>query len=163
MQQQREIEGTVVEQQVPELLVLKGGRRPPQNRIITCPDQHKLKAIVRREEQRKAIVRRSEIVEVRPNLWAVHVTQLRPIRPAWVRPALVTGGVVGGLGGLAGAGWALVSLVVGAAASLPVATAVGALAVLVLAWRLLSGGSPRGSSSGGGSEVSVDVSVRVRS
>lgn len=130
--------------------------------IITCPNPYQLRALLTREHRRKAILVRSDIIEVRPGVWGAHVIQLRPIRPAWVRPALVTGAVVGGAAGLAGLGWMLASLLVSAAAG----TAGGALAVAVLlavlAWRLLRGGGGGKSGPGGGGECRIDVSVTHR-
>lgn len=156
MQQQREIEGAPVEQ--PELLHLGRAPRPAKQVIMTCNSEEKLKATLRRERARKAIVVRSAIKEVQPGLWGVYVTQLRPPRPVWVRPALVAGGVLGGLTGLAALGWALVSLLVGVTAGVPMAAVVGAVVLAGAA----AYGLRRGKPSAGGGDVQVDVSVRVR-
>lgn len=149
MQQQREIEGT---EQVPR-------QRAAKTVVITSPNPYKLRALLTREHRRKSILIRSDIIEVRPGVWGARVVQLRPIRPAWVRPALVTGAVAGGVAGLGGLGWALASLLVAPA----VGTVLGGVvvtALLVLLIGRLLGGSSGGS--GGGSECQIDISVTHR-
>jgi|SRR6185369_15296037 hypothetical protein len=153
---QREIQGTI---ERPELLILGRQHHPAKQVVVACNNPHKLHRTLVRERRRGALVDVTEIRQERPGVWAARAIQLKPIRPVWFRPALVAGGVLTGLTSLAAAGWALVSLLVGAAASLPAAGLIGAGALVMI----FAGGALRGKSRRGGSEVAVDVSVRVRS
>lgn len=145
MQQQREIEGAE-------------HRRAARTVVITSPNPYKLRALLTREHRRKAILIRSDIVEVRPGVWGARVVQLRPIRPAWVRPALVTSAVVSGVAGLGGLGWALASLLVAPAAGTVLGGVVVTALLVLLIGRLMGGGG----SGGGGPACQIDISVTHR-
>lgn len=120
--------------------------------LITGPDPYKLAALVQRERARRAIIVRVPLAELEPGLWAVEVSQLKPIRPGWVRPAAIAVGVAGGLGALVWMVWLILSAVAAAAAGVSLATVLGVAVVAGVVLRLTRSGGGR----------SVDVRVRVR-
>lgn len=119
--------------------------------LITGADPYKLAALVAREKARRALVVRVPVQEIQPGLWAAEVTMLKPIRPAWVKPAAIACGSAGFLALLAWLGWLAVTAVASAVAAIPVAALVGIAVVTGLVLR-----ATRSSS------TTVDVRVRVR-
>jgi len=112
--------------------------------LITSPDPYKLQDMLDREKRRRALVVRSEVLELEPGLWGVQAVQLRRLERTWVKPVAVAGGAAGVLACSAAAGWFLlgaVTDVVTAAASVSSAAALGVLAVLVLVFRATRSGS----------------------
>lgn len=104
--------------------------------LIEGTNPHTLRAHVRREWQRGNLTPRSGVLEVRPGIWAVEVDQLRPARPAWVKPAAVTAGTVTVLGGAGLLGWWLLSAVAAFVAGVGLAgLAIGS----ALAWLAIAG------------------------
>jgi hypothetical protein len=113
--------------------------------IVTSPDPFKLRALLQAEVGRRAMIVRSDVVEVRPGLWAVEVVQLRTLRRPWVMPAVAVCTAVGVLGTATAIGWWLLGIV--AVSATAVLGVLAVLATLALVAR------PR---------PAVDVSVRVR-
>jgi hypothetical protein len=127
-------------------------QRPSPTVLITSADPYRLNALVKREKDRQAIIPRTDVHEVELGLWAIEVTQVKPIRPAWVLPVVAVSAVTLGLGALGVLGWLLVTAVASALAG------VSLTAVLFVAggvWLLTRG-------RGGGCEVEVHVRHRHR-
>jgi hypothetical protein len=120
--------------------------------LIQSPDPYKLRQYVDRELQRRAIIRRTDVVPVpgNPGMWAIEVIQLRKPRPRWIVP----GAVAAGVAGVGAAGWWLVSTVTAVLAGMSMTgLAFAAILAALLFWPR-GGGGRRGSSGG------VDIRVR---
>lgn len=125
--------------------------------IMSSNNLYHLREALAREQARRAILVRSDVIEVRPGLWQVAVIQLRPIRPRWVKPVALTGGAVVGLAGVGTLSWWLVSAVANVLAGIGVTALAGFAALVALAWLLGRRGG--GGGHGGGQ---LDVHVRYR-
>ena len=132
---------------------LLGRQRPARQVVISSNNPHKLEEVLRRERARRSIVVDSKVERIQPGLWAVRVTQLKPIRPRWVKPTAVAGAALAALVSLAALGSLLVDVVGGASIAGAGALVAVAAAMLIMA---------RAKSGPGGGDVQVDVSVRVR-
>jgi hypothetical protein len=133
----------------------RAARRDPGPVLVTHPNPHVLKARVRREVARGAMVVRTNVVEVRPGVYGVEVLQLRPARPAWVKPAAVAGGAVLALGGAGVLGWLLLDAVVALVAGVSLGMV---CTVAALGWLVFGAGTGRG----GGHGCETTVIVRHR-
>lgn len=120
--------------------------------LIQAADPYQLQELVRRERARRAMIPRTDVVEVRPGLWAIEVVQLRPMRRPWVKPVAVSAAALSTLSAAGLLGWWLFSLAVVAGITLGTV-----LVVCVLAWL---GSSVALSGTGSGCETTVTIRHR---
>lgn len=122
--------------------------------IMTDSNPRRLLRRVRRASLRGELAGTGRLEQVAPGKWAVPVSRLReaPLPPpVWVRPALVSAGVMIVISGIGYAGYLLLSSLVAVAAGVGMGGLLG-LAVVFLGLRALS--------SGGGCETTVTVRHR---